>query len=306
MITLNPALPNRFMVLEPLKSFADYARAYGDNLARHYEDNGIIIVPKVPIDLDCELINGYVFADVVPKLSNTARPLYVRQGQNLLADSVHPLLVATRGNLILATYLQAQFATFNFQFACGLQLLFPRYRLSADPSFLWRLTLTENAGQHLDVFAGGRPWPADQFRRQRLKAFINIDFAPRHWRVTHDVPGVLAAGHGLLPRTLPADPNVLNDVINRSGILGRLPWHDLNFPHLSMVIANAETVAHEVVFGRRAVSYETTFATDDMIDPKKSSHYLVGNWLSQAGYIIDDDPSALAGKYVSGPSGYAA
>ena len=158
---------------------------------------------------------------------NTARPLYVRQGQNLLADSVHPLLVATRGNLILATYLQAQFATFNFQFACGLQLLFPRYRLSADPSFLWRLTLTENAGQHLDVFAGGRPWPADQFRRQRLKAFINIDFAPRHWRVTHDVPGVLAAGHGLLPRTLPADPNVLNDVINRSGILGRLPFQTI-------------------------------------------------------------------------------
>lgn len=41
----HPSLPDPFLTLDRKELFAEYARAYGDGLAEHYENYGVVLVP---------------------------------------------------------------------------------------------------------------------------------------------------------------------------------------------------------------------------------------------------------------------
>lgn len=307
MITFDPRLdPGLVMALDRQESFVGYYRAYGDRLARHYEDNGIIFIPNIPITFDLELFATQTWPQPFKKVgtdNGLARPVYFRQGTELISDGSHPLMAITNGNAVFSAYLQSHIAAFNSALLAGLQHMFPRYRLE-DYGITWRLTPTENEAPHLDVFAAGRPLTPAQRKLHRLKVFINIDAEPRHWRISSDIGSVLRAAGDRLPHRLPNDVNVLCDVINRSRVLESMPWHDIKFPQMSAVIANGETVPHQVLFGRRTIGFEGQCDAADMLDPSKLSHARLGSWLSDAGYEIDPDPTARAEKFVSGPPSY--
>lgn len=299
MIERHPDVADRFLVLDEKPAFGEYARAYGERLARHYEERGVILLPRVPIDFDLEFFQGLAFPAEWKKIGTAngiEAPVIRRQQGRVGVDQQHPLLQYFK-EVPLACYVQSQIASFDAQLRAGLRVLFPRYYSLQEGNISWRLTETSREGLHLDFFDRGAPLKAELKQRHRLKVFINVDTEARSWRVSHDLPEVLRRGRELLPAALPDDLNVVNSVIDKLGALDDLPGHKVDYPPLSAVIVNAELVAHEVVRGRRMVAGEFWCDERDMLDPARHSHRLLPRWLADAGYGIAPDAFAVAREY---------
>jgi len=300
MIERHPDVPDPFLVLEPMPTVGDYARAYGDRLAEHYENLGVIVVPRLPIEFDLEMMQQLAFPPQWKKvgtLNGIEQPVIVRNGNQIAPDANHPL-VAILGEVPRAVYVQSQIASFDGQLRLALRTLFPRYySLGKVVNITWRLTETRDEGMHLDVFDQGRPMSAKLRTQHRVKIFVNIDSEPREWRVSYTVPELLKRCRDQLPDALPDDLNVLNNVLDKIGVLDELPAHQVAFPTLSAVIVNAEAVAHEVVYGRRMVAGEFVCDSADMLDPARHTHACLARWLDDARLGIADDPARVANEY---------
>ncbi|KPK06246.1 MAG: hypothetical protein AMJ64_09675 [Betaproteobacteria bacterium SG8_39] len=300
MIERHPELADPFLVLERRETLGDYARAYGDRLAEHYERLGAIVIPHLPIDFDLEFLQQLEFPrewKKVGTLNGIEQPVLVRTGGQIAPDATHPL-VAILGEIPLAVYVQSQIARFNSQLRIALRVLFPRYySLERNVNITWRLTETRDEGMHLDVFDSGRPMSAKLRAQHRVKIFVNIDTEPRRWRVSYDLPELLKRCRDQLPDALPDDVNVLNNVLDKIGVLDALPAHQVAYPTMSAVIVNAEAVAHEVVFGRRMVAGEFICDSADMLDPARHTHACLGRWLGEAGIRVADDAAKVARDY---------
>jgi hypothetical protein len=299
MIERHPEVPDRFMVLDAKGSFGDYARAYGDRLAEHYEDRGIIVLPRVPIDFDLEFFQGLAFPagwKKVGTVNGIEASVIERRGGRVGVNHQHPLLEYFR-EVPLACYVQSQIASFDAQLRAGLRTLFPRYYSLQEGNISWRLTETSKEGLHLDFFDRGAPLKAELKARHRLKVFINVDTEARSWRVSLDLPQVLKRCRDAMPEALPDDINVVNSVIDKMGVLDDLPGHRVDYPPMSAVIVNAELVAHEVLRGRRLVAAEFSCDEHDMLDPGKHSHRLLLRWLADGGYRVAPDAYAVARQY---------
>jgi hypothetical protein len=306
-IVRNPQVRDHFLVLDRHESFGDYARAYGDAIAEHYENNGVVVVPHMPIAFDREFFRDLEIPPEWKKIGTANgidRPVFVRRGQMLVFADDHPL-VQRFGQSAVAVYAQEQIASFNAQLRHGLSLLFPRYFSMREGNITWRLTETVAEGLHFDVFQRGAPLTPVHKSLHRVKLFINIDDEPRKWRTSHDMPEALKAGRGLLPEELPDDVNVVCDVIDKFGLMKSLPGHAIAYPTMSAVFANGETVAHEVTYGRRVVGVELICQAEDMHAPQKLSHRCIGGWLRDAGYRVSQDATAIALKYAHMKGSYA-
>ena len=110
---------------------------------------------------------------------------------------------------------------------------------------------------------------------------INLDSEPRRWRTSFDLPGVLDKCREQLPTEMPDDLNVVNNVIDKVGVLKNLPSITLLIPTMSAVICNGEAVAHEVIYGQRTVGAEFMCYQHDMLDPTKHTHHCIRQWLEQ-------------------------
>jgi hypothetical protein len=300
MIERHPELADPFLVLERMETFGDYARAYGDRLAEHYEALGAIVIPHLPIDFDLAFLQQLAFPREWKKigtLNGIEQPVIVRKDGQIAPDPSHPLVTILK-EIPLAVYVQSQVARFNSQLRTALRTLFPRYySLEKNVNITWRLTETRDEGMHLDVFDNGRPMNARLRAQHRVKIFVNIDSEPRRWRVSYDLPRLLERCRDQLPDALPDDLNVLNNVLDKVGVLDDLPAHQVAYPTLSAVIVNAEAVAHEVVFGRRMVAGEFICDSADMLDPARHTHACLARWLTEAGFQIAPDPAAVARQY---------
>jgi len=307
MIERNPQVRDHFLVLDRHESFGDYARAYGDAIAEHYESNGVVVVPFMPIAFDREFFRELEVPPEWKKVGTAdgiERPVFERRGRQLVFADDHPLVLRF-GQSAVAVYAQEQIASFNAQLRHGLGQLFPRYFSLREGNVTWRLTETVAEGMHFDVFQRGAPLSPAHKTLHRVKFFINIDDEPRRWRTSCDMPAALVAGRGLLPGDLPDDVNVVCDVIDKFGLLKTLPAHSLAYPTMSAVFANGETLAHEVVYGRRVVAGEFTCLESDMLAPDKISHRCMPGWLRDAGYRVAPDATAIALKYAHMKGSYA-
>lgn len=306
MITLNPNLPNTIMELERKESFGDVARQYGDSLAQHYEQNGIIYMPFMPIDCDFEFLQQFSFSAKLKKIgtmNGIEEPLIIRDGAQLKRNDKHPFL-SLFPSLELALYFQAQVVKFNTQLRRGLSQLFPHYYSLREGNITWRFTETGREGLHFDVFKQGAPLTTEEKRKHRVKCFFNVDTLPRQWNVSYDMKAFLKNYAHELPDELPDDINVISDVVDRLGVLERVPTHSIHFPHRSAVIANGEVALHEVVFGRRTVGVEMHCDFSDMLDPSLHSHHALKGWLADAGIGVAADALEFSGRYKHLEGGY--
>jgi len=306
MIERNPEVPDHFLVLERKETFGDYARAYGNALAEHHESHGVIVVPFMPIECDLDFLQSISFPPEWKKIGTAngiEESIYERDGASLRVRQDHPFIQLDMG-VEQACYLQSQIASFNAQLRRGLSVLFPAYHSLKEANITWRLTETIEEGMHLDTFGGGQPLGPQYKVLNRVKIFLNIDSEPRRWRTSFDLPAVLSRCQDELPMELPDDVNVVNDVIDKFGVLKSLPYHSLSYPTMSAVISNAEAVCHEVVYGRRVVGGEFWCHRDDMLDPKKLTHDLLRHWLEEDEYAIGD-ARTIAQRYADMKGSYA-
>ena len=82
-IRRNPAVPDNIFELEPQNLMSNYARVYGDEIARRYEDLNIIYFPYFPITLDLEFLHSISLPPKFKKLGTRdgiEKSLFARDG----------------------------------------------------------------------------------------------------------------------------------------------------------------------------------------------------------------------------------
>lgn len=186
MITQHPDVPFNFFILDSHKSIGDYARAYGDEIARRYENYDAIYFPHFPLNFDLEFFQNLRMPADVAKIGTTngiENSLYKRGPDSISHDPEH-VLFKLYGMNPLAGYAQHQIQSVNGQISEALRALFPRYFSLARANITYRLTETKDGGLHFDVFKGGRPFGDANNMIRRIKLFINVDTKPRHWHTS--------------------------------------------------------------------------------------------------------------------------
>lgn len=296
MANLNPAVPNNIFPLKRHESMGDYARAYGDEIARRYEDLNIIFFPYFPITLDLEFLRSVTFPLEFKKLgtqNGIDRSPFQREG-NTVAFDPNPALLHIFPQKLLAGYVQSLIIDVNWQIRAALRTLLPRYYSLAEGNITWRLTETINEPMHADGFSNGKPAkPGLKGAYHRIKLFINIDSEPRKWWTSYTLPENLKRIRERFPQGLPADVDQLSYLLQYEGVFRDLPYHEIDIPPMGAVLAEGSSIAHAVRFGRRMIAAEFFCHTADMLAPEKQPDIALPGWLKAAGIPIDPVPRTI-------------
>lgn len=286
MIEKSPDAPDNIFQLDRYQSFGDYARAYGDELARRYEDYQILYFPLFPLKIDLALLNALAIPDNFAKIGITngiENPIFVRDNNVIKFDADH-LLLKLFGQSELAGYMQSQIRTVNDQIREGLRTILPKYFSLAAGNITWRMTETRDGGMYIDFWNQGRAASSKESSLHRIKLFLNIDKEPRQWRTSLSIPEIMARYRSELPAKIPVDRNSFAAMIAPMEFLQRMPSHKIAYPTMSAILVNAEAVAHEVIWGRRLIAGEFLCEGRDMLDPAKLTQSQMPNWLAKYGY----------------------
>ncbi len=292
MIRKNGAVPDNFFELRELDSIQAYAMAYGDLIAKRYEDLNIVCFPRFPLDIDVDFFRAVQVPAQFKKVGTVNgldRPILIRSGDKIMFDHTHVLLQIF-GDRMIATYAQTQIRSVNDQIRRGLNQLFPRYRSLTEANITWRLTETVDEGMHVDGFLKGKPTPPEaKGRFHRVKLFINIDSQPRKWWTSFTMGETLKRYRSKLPDSMPDDADIVANVISNSGFLGDgEPHHEIDIPPMGAVMGEAQAISHAVRYGRRMIAAEFMCLTEHMLDPCKHTQARLPGWLGDAGIGISE------------------
>lgn len=291
MIRKNASVPDNFFELPEMDSIQAYALAYGDEIARRYENLDIIYFPRFPIEIDADFFRVAQVPAHLKKMGTANgidKPIIVRDGDKIVFNTTH-ILNQIFGERMTAAYAQTQIRSVNDQIRRGLNLLFPRYRSLMEANITWRLTETVEEPMHLDGFLGGKPTPPQvKGKYHRVKLFINIDNQSRKWWTSYTLPETLKRYRADLPACLPDDADQVATEIAERKFLWQAPYHEIDIPPMGAVIGEAQAISHAVRFGRRMIAAEFMCLAEHMLDPRKNTQARLGAWLADAGIGIAD------------------
>ncbi len=164
------------------------------------------------------------------------------------------------------------------------EALFAGYRFTRR-QVVWRLNTIHNENLHVDTYAAAH---TDHFARM----FINLDDQPRIWMTSWSLAELYARFGERIPRDLveQSTPNQLHAAINQAAFGGRStvwwdsqPRHVVYFQPGDVWSVDSRQVAHQIFYGRRAVSIDFFVEPDSMI--KRKRHYLNFARLYRAGLL---------------------
>ena len=292
MIRKNAAVPDNFFELREMDSIQAYAMAYGDLIAKRYEDLNIVCFPRFPLDIDVDFFRSIQLPPQFKKVGTVNgidKPILIRSGDKLIFDHTHILLQIFGGDRMIATYAQSQIRSVNDQIRRGLNQLFPRYRSLTEANITWRLTETVEEGMHADGFLGGKPTPPEaKGRFQRVKLFINIDSQPRKWWTSFTLGEALKKCRSKLPGSMPDDADMVATALSYGDLLADAPHHEVDIPPMGAVMGEAQAIFHSVRYGRRMIAAEFMCLTEHMLDPSKHIQARLPGWLGDAGIGISE------------------
>ena len=257
----------------------------------HYEGHGVLLLEDAGLEYDSEFITRLSFPPEWKKFGTvnylTIPPVVFAQGG--FRRTQNPLcLMIKEDAMLLKTY--SELLRLEMGFKLLIMELFPAYRQIIWVNCTFRFTRAENEGRHVDVFNEGKPFLEEQ-KLPRLKFFMNVDSRPRVWNVGPSLQDVLKHSNGSLGKSLPADVNMICDIVNRSGILADFPTVQVEIPPRGIVFANGATVVHEVVSGERMVALE---GLTPRANAKACEWDCIGDWITGAGYACHTPAAGAA------------
>jgi hypothetical protein len=291
MIRKNASVPDNFFELREMESIQAYAMAYGDQIAKRYEDLDIVYFPRFPLDIDADFFRVMQVPAQFKKVGTVNgldKPILIRNADKVMFDHTH-VLHQIFGDRMIAAYAQTQIRSVNDQIRRGLHLLFPRYASLTEANITWRLTETIEEPMHIDGFLGGKPTPPQiKGRYHRVKLFINIDSEPRKWWTSYTMPETLKRYRGQLPASLPDDADQVACAIAERKFLWQAPHHEIDIPPMGAVMGEAQGLSHAVRYGRRMIAAEFMCLAEHMLDPSKQCQAKLKGWLGDANIGIAD------------------
>lgn len=260
-ITRNAAVDDNIIVLDHHDTIGGYAEAYGNQIAEWYEQDKIIVIPYWPLAADMSYLQTVTLPSEMAKIGSANRvdgPLLRRRQDGSLV-SANPLMMV-KMEMADREYLRSQFSLMFSIIRGDIATLFPHYKMT-ELNITTRMTPTRNCGMHIDTFKRS-------ISGHRLKFFINIDSEPRLWNTSYTMVRALEVYRDRLS-DIPAnmDRNDLGLVLNER-LSTNIPFHTIAYPGLSCVIANGETIFHQVTYGNRMIAGEYSVDTQSMMCPE--------------------------------------
>lgn len=255
----NPSLPDYFLEGSPDRDYVG-----------EYEAANVVLFPKMAKGLDHDFwagLDGDAYA-ALRKLRTTAR---LEDPGDVQAMRTNLRKAGLADDLALAVCEQASIL---FKSVIPHYLnVFSGYRLITT-KVVFRLSVVRAENMHFDLYK-----EADQ--NQFARMFINLDNQPRIWHTSWRATDAIRQFGDRVDLSIRQNGGA-NDIWNAltPRVFGRssLEWWDSEPRHIAFFdpgdawIVDSRQVAHQIFYGRRAVSLD--FAVDRDTMRSQSSHYL--------------------------------
>jgi hypothetical protein len=262
---INPELPNYF-VSAPDVTDAESARSF----VREFENAMVVSFPNLKANIDHDFWAA-LDTDRYPGLRKFSPQVNLEDPAD---TTVHRKTLLDRGvDKPTTTALCDQFRAIYEAVLPAYRAIFGSYQFT-NQKVVWRLNTIMNENMHLDVYA-------DEVEDHFARMFINLDTQPRIWHTSWTVDDMVARLEGTLPRELllhGSRADIWKELT--FSIFGRSPqhWWDSEPRHVAYFapgdiwIVDSRQVAHQIFYGRRALSIDFTVRRESMQDPDR--HYL--------------------------------
>ena len=267
----NPHLPDYFTLMDGIRVSSPLADV--PSLIEAYEEPRVLYFPDLKPRIDFDF-----WASIDTDRNLSLRKFVTTPSIDFTPDSdgAERLKRVERAGVDdpeLAARLAAQIGAVLDQILPIYGALFKGYRFQKG-HVCWRLNTIHAENLHVDTYKVEQPY---HFARM----FINLDNQPRIWHTSWRAQEVIERAAGRISQEqyeqLPT--NELWAAFNKS-VFGRtsLEWWDDQPRHIAFFepgdvwVVDSRLVAHQIFYGRRAVSIDFFVHTDSMLSP--DLHYL--------------------------------
>jgi hypothetical protein len=262
---VNANLPNYFVSAPEITSVAN-SRSF----VPEFEAGKVVAFPKLKIDIDHEF-----WASL-----DTSEHNSLRKFGTVLQDDEDRTIALHREALLKRCSDTGLVDALCGQFKVIYDALLPTYReIFGDYSFskkkvVWRLNTVMNENMHLDVYE-------DENNEHFARMFINLDTQPRIWQTSWTVDYLISMIEGKVSAEIVKNKSSADLWKEISfSLFGDSPkkWWDNQPRHVAYFspgdvwIVDSRQVAHQIFYGRRALSIDFSVPRSAMLDP--SRHYL--------------------------------
>ena len=236
-----------------------------ESLIADYEAGKVITLPFLKLDIDTDFWASLP-VDTYPGLKKLSA---TDDGGALMRSQLAHAEVPTA----LAEAIVEQAETILAQVLPVYAKLFEGYRFT-QRKIVWRLTTTRSEAMHIDTYK-------EENRDHFARLFINLDNQPRIWNVSHDMNGLSDMfGHDAAMSIEKDTPNRLHTRIKEMAFglasedcFDAQPRQTIFFDPGEAWVVDSRQVAHQIFYGRRAVSIDFFVERDSMQEPTR--HYLM-------------------------------
>ena len=262
---VNPNLPDYFMSASEVTS-ASTARSY----VPEFEAARVVTFPNLKAEVD----HGFWAKLDTLKYPELRKLGGLVQDDNNLTVKLHRESLRQRGvEERLVNELCEQFQAIYDAVLPVYRAVFAGYTFQKR-KVVWRLNTTMNENMHLDVYA-------DEVAEHFARMFINLDNQPRIWQTSWTIDDLMVRLEGKISEGAIREKSRADLWKELSfALFGSSPqeWWDDQPRHVAYFepgdvwIVDSRQVAHQIFYGRRALSIDFSVAPESMDDP--SRHYL--------------------------------
>ena len=262
-LTINPDVENYVHEIDWKAGQADF-ESMRQQIVSLFEDSQLVILKNHPITVDTDLLGSFE----VPNIKRY-RELSYKQllFPKLWKARDRGVMFGTFG-LDVAKYLRvrAEVLRVNRELLRLLGIIFPSYRVERE-QYSWRFLSTDYSVHplHLDAFGSDED-------RHYVRFFMNLDRAPRVWRVSHRLDELIRRHYherdwGCFT-DMPANQfcDIVNDYFRENP---DVPFHEVSFEQGDLWLLDTRTVPHGVLAGNRMVATHFWIDPQSMTDPAK-------------------------------------
>ena len=279
-ITLNPAVDDYVVEIDwgPSPGLAAETR---ELVLSSFEDGKLIVFRNHPLKVDYALLNSFELPDDegLRKLSYR-RLLYPWPWRT---ESRRAILGAFGGNLAQYLRVRAEIQRVNEGLSALCDEIFPGYRV-LKKQYSWRFLPTDLGVHpvHLDSYGG-------HGELHYVRLFLNLDVAPRVWRVADRLDTIVRRDHAELDWDALSGLSddrfcfEINRHVARQG--AEIPTHEAAFEQGDLWLCDTRKIPHGVVAGHRMVATHFWVDPASMADPSKAIDPTVAAYIAEYGAV---------------------
>jgi hypothetical protein len=264
----NPRLPDYFKIIRGIRTDAPVQEI--PSIVHPYEHAQVLTFPNVRFDIDHDFWAALP-SDGLPRLKKLS-------SSPAADDPAHDPLLDRRlrdagASPALRQELKAQIVRLYEQVLPVYERLFDGYRF-VRRQVVWRLNTIRNENLHIDTYTADHP---EHFAR----LFINLDDQPRIWTTSYSIDELFERFGDRVPTEVlqSGTASQIRNAVNAAAFGGRTnvwwdqePRHVVYFDPGETWAVDSRQVAHQIFYGRRAVSID--FFVDPRSMRKIKRHYL--------------------------------